>query len=160
MSISFIRLLRNRIQELEGEKKSIEAELEVLREMAQVPQARAALAKLEQIEQRRKSEGQEIRIRPVRGPRSRRRESVWEIAQQILSRVGKPMRLDELAKRIIAEGKQFGGDNPAGSLSAHISQHDKVLGQKDGWAYLVEWPEDMHTGRKEAPPAPITGGQL
>lgn len=66
-------------------------------------------------------------------------EPVWRLAVYVLTEAGSPLELDELAERIQAKGKEFGGEDPKGSLAAHISKHPEHLRQKRGKAYLAEW---------------------
>lgn len=66
-------------------------------------------------------------------------EPVWKVAIHVLREVGKPLELAELADRIQAAGKSFGGEDAAKSLAAHISKHPEHLKQVKGQAYLAEW---------------------
>ena len=145
MAITLVTDLHRQLRELEVQRAEIESKIEVLKDMLNAPKAREALEKSEELETRTEAAKQEI------GPRQevirlRRKPYVWQWAVRILRELGRPTRLEELAEKIIAQGKEFGGDNPAGALSSHISQHQDVIGQKAGQAYLIEWPESMRGG--------------
>jgi len=142
MSINLVKGLRDKIKTLEDQEAWVKAELALLRGMLATPEAREVLARLKQTEEKESAErGEGKRRSAVEVGESQKRRPVWQLAVEILQQAGRPMRLAAMADRIIAGGKEFGGDNPAGSLSSHISQHQDALGQQNGWGYLKEWEE-------------------
>lgn len=87
----------------------------------------------------------------VRVPRITETKTVEFLIIQVLQRAAKPLHYKDILARLeIEEGHKVGGKNPIGTLTAHLSNSEKIIRTDKGMYGLAEWSSNSKDEKGES----------